>query len=189
MDCPQCGYVMDPFEQKCPRCARLGAKAPPAAVAVEAPKETLATRLKSATQDTASQFKAVPLIKLPKMEEPELGWTLTVSLWITIGLNGLITLILLIAGLVIARGNIFLVMLSALSPGACLIAALALLRSQRWGFWLYTLFAVIPIFWMLMANGIGWLFENIIGWLVLLLFVLPSLCIFFLVLGKWGDFE
>jgi len=176
---------MDPFEKTCPRCARLGAKAPAAAVAVEEPKEALATRVK----DTASQFKAVPLIKLPKMEEPELGWTLTISLWITIGLNGLITLTALVVGLVVFRAPLFLILLSTLSPSVCLIAAIALLRSQRWGFWLYTIFAVIPIFMSLMRNGIGWLFDNIIGWLVLLLFVLPALCIFFLVLGKWGEFE
>jgi len=69
MDCPQCGYVMDPFEKECPRCARTGGK-PPAPVQSEEPKEALATRVKSAAKDTASQFQAIPLIKLPKMEEP-----------------------------------------------------------------------------------------------------------------------
>jgi len=33
MECPQCHYVMEPFEQTCPRCARLRSTAPPAASA------------------------------------------------------------------------------------------------------------------------------------------------------------
>lgn len=31
MQCPRCGYDMAPFEHACPRCARLGAAAPPQA--------------------------------------------------------------------------------------------------------------------------------------------------------------
>jgi len=36
MECPKCGYVMQPFEESCPRCARLG---PPQPAAPAAPPD------------------------------------------------------------------------------------------------------------------------------------------------------
>jgi hypothetical protein len=40
MECPVCGYVMSPFDDECPRCKRMAAKAPPEpATAPEAPPE------------------------------------------------------------------------------------------------------------------------------------------------------
>ena len=188
MDCPQCGYVMDAFQQECPRCARTGGK-PPAAVAPVESREAVATRVKTAAKDTASQFKVVPLIKLPKMEEPELGWTLTISLWVAIGLNGLLALILLLIGLLASGGNLLIAILGAFIPGVRLIGALGILRSQRWGFWLFTIFAVVPVFLALMFNGAGWLVSDIKGYLELFLNVIPSVLIFFLTLAKWSEFE
>ncbi|MHB0936743.1 MAG: hypothetical protein ACYDCO_26895 [Armatimonadota bacterium] len=191
MDCPQCGYVMAPFEAKCPRCARLGGKAAQSSPEPEEQSEPPAARMKTAAKDTASQFQAVPLIKLPKMQvdEPELGWTLTISLWIVIGLNGLLSIILLAMGLLTSGGSILLAMLAAFGPGVRLVGALGILRCQRWGFWVFAVFAVIPVCWMLLFNGVAWLFTDIKGWLELCLNVLPSLLIFFLSLAKWGEFE
>jgi len=182
---------MGPFETKCPRCVRLGEKAAQAPSEPEEPKEALATRVKTAAQDTASQFQAVPLIKLPKVqvEEPELGWTLTVALWIVIGLDGLLTAGLFIAGLITSGGSIFIALFSALGPGVCLVGAIGILRSQRWGFWLFSIFAVVPVILQLLFNGVGWLISSVTGLLVLFLVVLPSLIIFFLCLGKWDELE
>lgn len=89
MDCPQCGYVLDPFQKECPRCARTGGKAP----AATAPATSSAQQVKTVARDAASQFKAEPLIRL-KMEEPELGWALAASLWSIIVIDGLLLLVL-----------------------------------------------------------------------------------------------
>lgn len=55
MECPKCGYVMQPFEETCPRCARLG---PPQQPAATPPADPTAAPPDSQTQ--AHPYAAAP---------------------------------------------------------------------------------------------------------------------------------
>jgi hypothetical protein len=144
MDCPQCGYVMGPFEKECPRCIRLGGHAPPAPAPVEAPKEALATRVKTTAKDTVSQFQAVPLIKL-KVEEPEYGWPMAIALWTVIGINILLILaaviIIVLASDQVDTSGLGLVIIFAFFS---IVGAWALMTYRRWGFRVMVFTTILP---------------------------------------------
>ena len=163
-------YQVRAFEQECPKCARLGAQAPRDAPPAEE-KATLTERIKTTAKDTASQFQAVPLIKLPKIDAPELGWTLTICLWIFIVLNLLLIALALLAGQVgLMIGTIIR-----------MVGVIGILRCQRWGFYVFAIFVVFPTVMSLFFGGMNRL-EILMG-------VVPSLMIFFLTLMKWDRLD
>jgi len=145
----------------------------------------------TAAKDAASQFKAVPMIRLPQnIETSELGWPLTICLWIAIGLNGLTAILLLIMALLSeTEGSSLAAILAIFAPGIRLVGVIGILRCQRWGFYVFCFFVAVPIFFALLVNGIGWLVSDIEGWLELCLNIIPSLLIFFLTLGKFNELE
>jgi len=211
MDCPQCGYVMDPFEEECPRCKRLGTKAgvaPPAGTRTQPPAEpalssmpapppsasaprpaTLGTQATNVARDTVQSMRPEPLFNI---DAPDIGWPLTILLWIVIIFNSLVVAVVILGAIGVqlflnndqathAVGALMWLIL--LVPAVQLISAIAMLRCQRWGFYLYCLFVVGPVFLGLMLHGIP------TNYLRLAIETIPAVGIFILVLSKWDMFE
>ncbi|OPZ81271.1 MAG: hypothetical protein BWY76_03083 [bacterium ADurb.Bin429] len=188
MDCPQCGYVMDPFESTCPKCAKAGRTgAATAAPAVAAPP--VAPQYQP-PPEPAKSMPAPKQIRRPQPRdtyEPPLGWFLTILLWIVAGLNGLGLLFLLIGSLVVHSltsgegGAGAIALFLAIIPGIRMAACIGMLRGGRWGFWLFCVFSVIPV-------GLSIMTGNMTIWRFIF-DALPALLIFFLALGKMDELE
>lgn len=189
MDCPQCGFVLDAFSEECPRCARMRAKGISAPATASSPAPSLSTQAKTAVQETAQSIKVVPLIRLPVMDTPELGWPLTILLWLVIGLHGLLLLMLVLSSIntssdmsgEVAGAIAGIKIVLAIGLVIRLAALIGILRCKRWAFYFFTFFSVVPAFFTLMRGG-G-------DFLQLALNVVPAIAIFFLVLSQWDEFE
>lgn len=118
---------------------------------------------------------------------PELGWPLTILLWMTIAWNCFL-LVVPIAMLLMSNGGDALQnlsfswagMMGAFAPAMNIIGVIGMMRSARWGFGLFCLFTVAPAIWRFAD---GKLDSNTI---ISLGF---GLSIFFLVMARWSDFE
>ena len=202
MVCPKCGYVLDPFEKDCPRCARRPASPPahrPSSFADEPhtaeppppPGVPLASKITEAAQDTAKSIEVVPLVRLPGIDEPDLGWPLAIFLWLVMALNGAIIVYWVAAAIGVqlifnseeATHTAGMTMFFFIfNPSLRLLGAIGLYRGMRWGFYLFCLFSVLPAFWDLMANGL----NNPVKFA---LEIVPALAIFMLALVKWDRLE
>ena len=224
-ECPFCGSLIDQFEEVCPRCSMLdeapprvinppedvpGPKTPrklcifcdsyldpltnecpqcsPPPVAASAPP---LKKIAAVARDTAKSIEIVPWIRLPSLEDPELGWALTVLLWCVIMLNGATIAFWVAAAvgiqLLYNSDNVTHVvgmqMFSHIfNPSLRLVGTIGILRLHRWGFYIFCLFSVWPAV-MAIAFPSG---DNPI---LLLLDIVPALMIFVLALAKWDRLE
>jgi hypothetical protein len=177
MDCPKCGYVLDPFQASCPKCART-----PASTTDELPIQKVAvmpTPMMPAPPPHRPQQPSPHLQQFVR-DEPELGWPLTILLWIVIGCCLLPLLPVLLA--LVLRGSFsplaFVVLIVCTLQ---VIPLFAMLRCQRWGFYLYCIFAVAPAVYSIFF-GLGFVLQNIAS-------IAFAIAIFILVLSKWDRFD
>ena len=211
MDCPKCGYILDPFESSCPRCARLGDKAAPGAATATAPPPAKDQAVVDAINKIAPKVQAnavpqanvaqqqvpgQPPIRRPRQEViatgPVLGWPLTILLWIYAGLLGLYLLSFTIR-MILLQSSISDSNLSSMIGGAGLIvigapllvfcAIIAMLRCKLWGFWVFTIFTILPIILAYIFIGM-----NIVS-IILTIFAAPAIAIFVLAITKYDEFD
>jgi hypothetical protein len=107
--------------------------------------------------------------------EPELGWALTVGLWITMGLQALL-LYLLFSSAEEGGGGVGII-----GTGVRIVALIAMLRCRRWGFYLFSAFAVFPAVMSLIAGRF-----DVLG---LMIVIVPAVYVFALAVWKWDFFE
>lgn len=183
MDCPKCGYVLDPFETSCPRCARLGDKAAPGAATATAPRpakdqavaDAIGKIAPTVQSNAAPQARVAqqqpapgqPPIRRPRQEVvqtgPVLGWPLTILLWSYIVILGLYILGFA-ALMILAQSSIQDENLSSQLGGAGLIyiggpvlmlcAVIAMLRGKLWGLRFITFTTLGPLILAYATSGV-----------------------------------
>jgi len=160
MQCTKCGYVMDPFEKECPKCLRVGVAAenlPP-----PLPEPTI---LKNPS--LARRMAAPPPIE---RDPPELGWPLTIALWVFLVIYSLSFLLYL------ANGSIL-----TINCAINIVATIGLLRCQKWGYYLLAFFSVGPIVFAMMFGA----FKDPISWFI----GACAVIILLFTLGKWDKLD
>jgi len=206
MDCPKCGYILDPFESSCPRCARLGDKAAPGAATATAPPPAKDQAVVDAISKIApkvqggavpqQQVPGQPPIRRPRQEViatgPPLGWPLTILLWIYVVLLGLYVLgfsIMMILAQSAIRdantssmlGGVGLIYIGG--PVLMLLAVIAMLRCKLWGLWFITITTVGPLVLEMIFAGFSVLT------IISLIFCAPSIAIIILGFMKYEEFD
>jgi len=186
MECPECGYVLSPFELECPRCKRKEARG-------DLEPAALPARPLEAARDVAQSFEVVPLFN--RFAVPELGGPLTALL------GGVVLLNLLLVGLcVLAIYSVERVapqqgvppealpfirrtlgVITAI-PTLTLIGAVGMLRCRRWGFYLFHALSALPLTLFFAAGLLKW---HVLWALVP---VLPAMLIFILAMMRWDEF-
>jgi len=187
MECPECGYVLSPFELDCPRCKRKEERDD------REPEEPLPARSLEVAREAVGSFEVVPLFG--RFGVPELGGALTALLGGAVLLN-----LLLVGGLAFViyaierfapRQNVppealpfirrVLVIITAF-PTTALIGAIGMLRCRMWGFYLFHACAALPLLTFLFAGQLHWH----VLWALLL--IVPSMVIFVLSMMRWNEF-
>jgi hypothetical protein len=188
MDCPQCGYVLDPFENSCPKCAKTGRAAISTVAAAPAPPVMASPPVATPQPVTPQPVPRQVRRPAPPKEryEPPLGWFLTILLWVVGGLNVVVMILLIIVSIVAhylggSNNPGAMAFFLAIIPGIRMAACIGMLRGGRWGFWLFCVFSVIPVGLSIMMGNMN-IFTFIFD-------ALPALVIFFLALGKMNELE
>lgn len=146
MQCEKCGYLMDAFDKDCPRCLRVGVAAAPTDTTMVDDPLPMPTILNG---PPPARTKAKPT--KPERDPPYLGWPLTISLWVYIGV-----FVLAFIGTLASDKP------SGLFGIICgLVASIALLRCKRWGFFVLSIGTLMPIILSLfyggLANPLNWI--------------------------------
>lgn len=186
MECPKCGYMLDPFEASCPRCARQHT---PGATAVQpepSPQHAEVLKTLDALEPRLQQRAARQ--PAPIRYAPTLGWPLTIALWLLIAYHGLLfgAVVLLAVGIQAMNPGdkhvgVPLLVFFGTFPGMNLAGAIGMLRCQRWGFYLFMVFTVGPLS-LLLLLGAHFNWFGLFG-------ICFSALVFLLVLGKFNELE
>ncbi|MHB0936742.1 MAG: hypothetical protein ACYDCO_26900 [Armatimonadota bacterium] len=187
MECPECGYVLSPFELECPRCKRKQARGS------REPEVALPARSLEVARDAVGAFEVVPLFG--RLAIPELGGALTALLSGAVLFNLLLVgaFVFIIysverfapqqgippEGIALARR---VLVIAAAFPAAALVGAIGMLRCRLWGFYLFHACAALPL--------LSFLFAGVLHWHVLwsLVLIVPSMLIFVLAMMRWNEF-
>lgn len=188
MDCPRCGYAMDPFDIECPRCMRLG----PQAVATRAPVPSNPPlepeSFRQSPPHLAGQAPDERIVLPPLRYVPPLGWLLTITLWVALIIQGAFLGAVTLAAIGVQvlyhddpHAGIPILIVLGLFPAVRLVSLMFLLRCQRWAFYLFLCFTAAPLFWNLMIGRAFHPFD----WVNLAI----TLIIVVMSLAKWKEFE
>lgn len=171
MDCPQCGYVFAPFETNCPRCAKLKA---------QSPVMTPVTVTRQDSEMTNILDNVVPKVEVDVVQkrtrqknedryEPDIGWSLAITLWILLAIYGLGGLLFLLTSSIYVVGC-----------GVAIAACIAMLNGRRWGFYLYCVFSIGPA--ILNVLNKGFTGTNITSFAI-------AIFLIYSVVRKWDRFD